>query len=371
MRVLLIKTSSLGDVLHALPAVTDAANAIPGIQFDWVVEAPFAEVPAWHPAVDQVISVSIRRWRKAPLKALLSGEWSAFRSALKARQYDLVLDAQGLIKSGLVTSMARGPKYGLDRHSAREPLTSRFYDHPLAVEKGEHAIVRLRKLFAEAFSYPFPEGESDSGIVSPPPGRGRVTAQGRSEGKRVGVEEIGVKTILFIHGTTWITKHWPDHYWVELAALVNHAGYQVMLPWGNDREKQRAEKITAAQDAIILPRSSLSELVEQFQQVDGMVCVDSGLAHLGAALKIPSVTVYGSTNPGLTGTWGKSQFHLTSEMACSPCLKRTCHLPPPSRGRGGEGVESYSSGIEPVCYQQLTPQTVWQQLQEQMKLSPL
>ena len=339
MRVLLIKTSSLGDVLHALPAVTDAVNAIPGIQFDWVVEAPFAEVPAWHPAVDRVIPMSIRRWRKAPLKALLSGKWSAFRKALKAREYDVVLDAQGLIKSGLVTSMARGPKYGLDRHSAREPLASRFYDYPLAVEKGEHAIVRLRKLFAEALQYSLPESEADSAIRT--------------------IEQTSLSpTILFVHGTTWITKHWPDHYWIELAALVNHAGYRVMLPWGNKQEQQRAEKIAAERDAIILPKSTLSELVEQFQQVDGMVCVDSGLAHLGAALKIPSVTVYGSTNPGLTGTWGKNQYHLTAERECSPCLKRACPLK-----ENGE--------IQPPCYRSISPAQVWQQLQEQMKLSPL
>jgi len=347
MKVLLVKTSSLGDVLHALPAVTDAANAIPGIQFDWVVEAPFSEVPAWHPAVDRVIPVSIRRWRRAPFKALVSGEWSTFRKALKALEYDLVLDAQGLIKSALITKMARGPKYGLDRYSAREPLVSRLYDYPIRVEKGEHAIVRLRKLFAQALEYPYSDREADSGINSPPPLRGR--------------DREGVKTILFIHGTTWPTKHWPDSYWVALARLVNGAGYRVMLPWGNEQERQRAEKIAAGRDAAVLPKSSLTDLVTQFQQVDGMVCVDSGLAHLGAALKIPSVTLYGSTNPGLTGTWGVNQHHMTSSLTCSPCLKRVCQYPPPGRGRDREGVEVY-----PPCYHSLSPEKVWSQLSKSL-----
>lgn len=340
MRVLLIKTSSLGDVLHALPALTDAANAIPGIRFDWVVEAPFSEVPAWHPAVDRVIPVSVRRWRKAPLKALTSGEWSAFRKELKAREYDLILDAQGLIKSGLITWMALGPKYGLDRHSAREPLSSRFYDHPLAVKRGEHAIVRLRRLFAEALGYPLPSTEADSGIASPSPS----------------ISREGVKTILLIHGTTWVTKHWPDSYWVELATLVNRAGYRVMLPWGSEAERKRAEMIAAEHDAVILPKSALTELAEQFQQVDGMVCVDSGLAHLGAALKIPSVTVYGSTNPGLTGTWGSNQHHLTAEMECSPCLKRHC-------------LYQEKSEVEPACYQELFPQKIWDRLSRSLNSS--
>lgn len=170
---------------------------------------------------------------------------------------------------------------------------------------------------------------------------------------------MGVKSILFIHGTTWPTKHWPDPYWLELADLVNEAGYRIMLPWGNEQERQRAGQIASGRDAVVLPKSSLTELVEQFQQVAGMVCVDSGLAHLGAALQIPSVTVYGSTNPGLTGTWGENQHHLTASLECAPCLKRTCSHPPPGRGRAGVGVE-------PICYQEITPQTVWNLLQNSL-----
>ena len=127
MRVLLIKTSSLGDVIHTLPALTDAARAIPGIRFDWVVEEGFAEIPAWHPAVDAVIPVAIRRWRKKPLQAVRSGEWSNFKRRLRETQYDLVIDAQGLLKSAWLTRYARAEVVGLDKSSAREPLAARFY----------------------------------------------------------------------------------------------------------------------------------------------------------------------------------------------------------------------------------------------------
>ncbi len=334
MKVLLIKTSSLGDVLHALPAVTDAANAIPGIRFDWVVEEAFAEVPAWHPAVDRVIPVAIRRWRKSLLKTLFSGEWSSFKRSLQSEQYDLVLDAQGLIKSGLITRMARGPRYGLDRYSAREPLASRCYDHPQSVAKGEHAIVRLRQLFAQTLGYPLPEGEADSGI-------------------RTSQERATDRSILFVHGTTWVTKHWPDTYWLELADIVNEAGYRIMLPWANEVERERAEQIVIGREATVLPKGPLSALIEPFQQVSGMVCVDSGLAHLGAALQVPSVTLYGATNPGLTGTWGRSQQHLSATLECAPCLKRRCEY---------RGLAS----VEPACYAALTPQHVWDQLQRQL-----
>lgn len=332
MRVLLVKTSSLGDVLHTLPAVTDAVAAIPGIRFDWVVEESFAEVPAWHPAVDRVIKVAIRRWRRSPLKAIVSGEWGAFRGQLSAREYDLVLDAQGLIKSALLSRMAKGRVVGLDAGSAREPLASRLYQQRLPVERGEHAIVRLRKLFAQALGY-------ELSLSLPNFGINRTAPEERST----------APSILFVHGTTWETKHWPDEYWIELAGIVNSAGYTVLLPWGSEEEKARAESIAAGHDAEILPRSSLDVLSRQLQQAVGAVCVDSGIAHLVAALGIPSVTIYGPTVSTLTGTMGDHQLHMDSDLECAPCQKRECIY------KGDPAVDS-------LCLRQTTPEMAWKKL---------
>jgi len=336
MRVLLIKTSSLGDVLHTLPALTDAAEAIPGIRFDWVVEEAFAEIPEWHPAVDRVIRVAIRRWRKAPLKAILSGEWAAFRRQLRAREYDLVLDAQGLIKSALLSRMSKGRVVGLDKNSAREPLASRFYQQGFPVERGEHAIIRLRKLFARALDYELPASAPDYGINRVDPEEGEAAP-----------------SILLVHGTTWTTKHWPDEYWVELAGTVNSAGYKVLLPWGSAGERDRAEWIAADHDAEILPRGSLDLLSRRIQQAVGAVCVDSGIAHLVAALGIPSVTIYGATSAHLTGTMGNHQLHAEARFDCAPCLSRECDF------RG-------ASDVRPACYQSVPPNDVWQKLQSEV-----
>ena len=142
MRVLVIKTSSLGDVIHALPALTDAARAIPGIRFDWVVEEGFAEIPTWHPAVDKVIPVAIRRWRKNLWQTIKSGEWRRFKQAVQSTKYDLVIDAQGLLKSAWLTRYVRAPIAGFDKDSAREPLAARFYSRRLAVARGQHAVER-------------------------------------------------------------------------------------------------------------------------------------------------------------------------------------------------------------------------------------
>ncbi|MBT4152973.1 MAG: lipopolysaccharide heptosyltransferase I [Thiotrichales bacterium] len=335
MKVLLIKTSSLGDLLHTLPALTDAAAAIPDIKFDWVVEEGFAEIPAWHPAVDRIIPVAIRRWRKSILKTLFSGEWGQFKKELKQRPYDLIIDAQGLIKSALITKVASNTqqhckRVGLDSDSAREPFASRFYDRAIKVEKGEHAIIRLRKLFAQALNYPLPTTSPNSAIHH------HATA-------------VDAKTILFIHGTTWVTKHWPESYWIELARLVTAEGFHIMLPWGSEVERQRAEKIAAAANergrATVLPKLTLTELKEKFQQTSAMVAVDSGLAHLGAALAIPSVTLYGATDPKRTGTFGKDQKPLISDLNCSPCLKRSCSY----KGK---------SSVTPACFETITPKVV-------------
>ena len=294
MRVLLIKTSSLGDVVHTLPALTDAQRAIPGIQFDWVVEEGFAEIPAWHPAVAQVIPVAIRRWRKHPMQTLRSGEWKRFKARLGETRYDLVIDAQGLLKSAWLTRYVKAPVAGLDRESAREPLASRFYDRPYAVPREQHALERVRQLFAHALGYPLPETVADYGLD-----RNQLAAPGEQP------------YLLFLHGTTWPSKHWPEAYWRELAERMSAFGWAIRLPWGNADEKARAERIAQGLDSVsVLPRLNLGGIAKVVAGARACVAVDTGLGHLAAALDVPSISLYGPTSPGLVGAYGRSQVHL-------------------------------------------------------------
>ena len=218
MRMLIIKTSSLGDVLHTLPAVSDAIRHKPGIRFDWVVEEAFAEVPAWHAAVDEVIPVAIRRWKYRWYHALRAGEPQAAIRHLRSRRYEQVIDAQGLIKSALIARFARGPRSGLDRDSAREPVAARAYDHRFAIARNQHAVQRVRQLFAATLDYPVPNELPEYGIKQHIPQRARQPY------------------LVFLHGTTWPTKHWPDDNWVQLAAIAATAGLQVKIPWWNPAE---------------------------------------------------------------------------------------------------------------------------------------
>lgn len=344
MRVLLIKTSSLGDVIHTLPALTDAARALPGIQFDWVVEEAFAEIPRWHPAVAEVIPVAIRRWRKQPLVTWRSGEWRAFKRRLRDQSYDLVIDAQGLLKSAWLTRYAQGPVAGLDRASAREPFASRFYDQPHSVPWGQHAVERLRQLFAAALGYPVPDSLGEYGL------------QLQQELEPAGSQPY----LVFLHGTTWDTKHWPELYWRQLAEQVVAQGWQVRLPWGNAAEQARAQRIAADLNGVaVLPKLNLAGVARELSGASACVAVDTGLGHLAAALDVPTLSLFGPTNPGFTGAYGARQQHLASDFSCAPCLRKRCNYQPTADERARFDL----THEQPLCFTRLNPAQVMARLQ--------
>jgi heptosyltransferase-1 len=324
----------MGDVIHALPALTDAMRLIPGIRFDWVVEEAFQEIPSWHPAVNKVIPVALRRWRKHPLKAIVSGEWRSFKQALRKEHYDLVLDSQGLIKSAWLARKARGVRAGFDRASARESIASWFYQRCYSVAKHGHAITRQRALFAKALGYTQLITQPDSALSLP------------------WVPDAFQPYVVFLQGTSWPSKEWPIEYWIDLANLVRADGYDVKIVWGNEAEFVRAEKISNASDASIMPRLSLGEIADQLGAASAVVGVDSGLAHLAAALSVSAITLYGATDPEKTGARGSRQKNLQGQADCVPCLSRSCaHV---------------NSDGDAICWSLLSPEYVWMHLKKQL-----
>lgn len=302
MRALVVKMSSLGDVVHTLPAITDAASMVPGISFDWVVEEAFAEIPAWHPAVDNVIPVALRRWRKRPLRDFRGPEWRRFRASLRREPYDAVIDAQGLLKSAFIARLVPAPRYGMDRRSAREGLAAAAYQHRFKVPREMHAVERTRRLFASALRYRVSPGPGDYGLAA--------LAGSLSRQKS--------PTLLFIHGTAGPEKLWPMEHWRALAKRASADGYRVWLPWGDETEQARASEIADALTGVeVLPRLNLTQLAARLCEVRAAVAVDTGLGHLAAALAVPTVSLYGPTRIPLVGTYGRHQLQLKSPAADS------------------------------------------------------
>ncbi len=335
-KILLVKTSSLGDLIHSFPAVTDAVTAVPGVEFHWMVEEAFAEVPHWHPAVSKVIPIALRRWRQNWRQTWQKGELAAFRQDLQAHKYDMVIDAQGLLKSAIPAWLAQGVSVGYDRSSIREPLASRLYQRKIGVNRDWHAMDRIRRLFAVAFAYPVPDAEPDYGL--------------RLEAKANRARELA-----FLHATTWPSKHWPEVYWAELTALACAAGYRVQFPWLGPEERLRVERIVSmAGKGGLLPPMNLSELKEHLSCVVGVVGVDSGLAHIAAAVNTPAVTLYGSTSANLTGAVGVAQQNLQVDYECAPCMKKLCS-------------KLAIDKPEPPCYETVSPTLVWHTLVSQMQ----
>ncbi|MEM1155295.1 MAG: lipopolysaccharide heptosyltransferase I [Pseudomonadota bacterium] len=326
MKVLLVKMSSMGDILHALPAVTDAYENVPDIRFDWVVEEDFAEIPAWHVAVDQVIPVALRRWRRQPLRNLVGSEWRAFRTRLRTTPYHAVIDAQGLIKSALICCLVKAPRFGMDRQSAREQMAALAYDHAFPVAKDLHAVERLRALFALSLSYSVPISRGNYAIKP-------LTQAASAPG------------LVFCHGSARKEKLWPEENWIELARLTAVSGLGVYLPWGTDEEHARAQRIAAqTSNAMVLARQSLSELAALFSGAIGVVAVDTGLGHLAAALNVPTVSLYGPTNTRLIGAYGERQVHLEASLS-----------------------DTAACGAAEALMNGITPQSAWQQLQAIMR----
>jgi heptosyltransferase-1 len=359
MRVLIVKTSSLGDIIHALPALTDAGNAIPGITFDWVVEENFAAIPAWHPLVRKIIPLAWRRWRKNIFSLRTLTEIFTFRKNLRAEKYDLVIDAQGLVKSAIFSRLARGVHSGLDWSSAREKYAALFYQKTCTVVFQQHAVVRARSLLSQLLGYALPHTDADYGI----------------DRQNFLPDQLPqLPYLVFFHGTTWVTKHWPEAYWIELVGLANAAGYPVKLPWGSPLELERAERIAAASaSADVLPPLGIAGVAAVIAGAKAVVSVDTGLGHLAAAFDVPAVSIYGPTNPAFTGALGKSQVHLAVQFPCAPCFSKVCTYRPVGKASGsgegsgaGNGVSSFNvtSSLDPQCFLTLLPITVWGALGE-------
>ena len=290
MRVLVVKTSSMGDVVHALPLITDLADALPGVVIDWVVEEGFADIARLHPAVRRVIPVALRRWRRAMFRPATWREIDAARSSVRGA-YDAALDCQGLLKSAWVAHWAGCPIYGYDRDSAREPLATRLYRRGFAVPRNLHAIARNRALGAAAFRY----------TARGAPRFGLRVAEPQGEAAAL----VKRPFAMLLTNASRPTKLLPDAHWHALADTLAARGLRCVLPWGSDEERVATERRAAGmRDACVAPRLPLAAMAPVLAAARAIVGLDTGLTHLAAALGVPTVGVFCDYDPRLVGVTG-------------------------------------------------------------------
>jgi heptosyltransferase I len=294
-RILFVKLSSLGDVVHNFPAVTDLARHRPGAHIGWAVEEAYAELVRLHPAVGESIPIGLRGLRDHPFDGERWRRVLASRRALQGHRWDCIVDTQGLLKSALVAGSARGPAHGMDRSSAREPAAAFFYRRGFSVPRALHAVERNRRLVGQVFGYA-PQDIADYGLESPPyppvwAPRGHYA--------------------VLLHAASRADKCWPDEFWISLARRLAEEGYGTVFPGGSD-----AERITAGRLSLLVPGGMAAPPMDLWvaatllAHASLVVGVDTGLTHLAVALGRPTVGIYVATDPGLTGLHGDAAINL-------------------------------------------------------------
>lgn len=283
MRILVVKTSSMGDLVHTLPAITDAARAYPHLVVDWVCEPAFAEIPHWHPAVRDVLQIPLRRWKGRLFQLWFSREFTGYKAALSATPYDAVIDAQGLLKSAwLLTRFAEGPTHGFDRRSARESVASFAYQHRHAISPAQHAISRTRQLFAQALGYRVPDTSPDASID-------------------LGCSTAMADRLVLLPGTSRLHKQWSVASWADVAARASDDYAEVVIAVGTEAEQQALSARCPAAGIRWMVGASLTEVATCLAGARAVVAVDTGLAHVADALGVPLLVLFGPTDPARVG----------------------------------------------------------------------
>jgi heptosyltransferase-1 len=300
--ILFIKTSSLGDVIHHMPAVTDARRALPGARFAWLVEEAFAPLAALHPAVDAVVPVAWRRWRRSLYAPATLQEIARSLGTIRSCANDEIVDSQGLLRSAAIARLAHGRRHGYDARSIRESLASPLYDRRYTVSRALHAVERNRRLSGLALGYT-PQGAPDYGLA-----RARFAAP-------------GARHAVLLHATARESKQWPQADWIALGRSLSADGLELVLPWGTADERARSEAIAAQVPGARVPdKAPLDAVARLIAGAEFAVGVDTGLLHLAAAVGVPLVAIFTASTPALTGPVGSGPMAVLGAQGAVPSV---------------------------------------------------
>jgi len=287
----------MGDLMHALPALTEAKEHIEDISFDWVVDTNFASVPSWHPSVDKIITTDHRNWKKQLFSKNSRKSLKDVINQINENNYDLVVDMQNNLKSAFISYLCKHDVVGLDSKSAREYPAHLAYSKRINVDKKLHAIERQKKILGDALGYEYEQGPINYGASFNAFIKPNIT--------------LPDKYFVLVQNASWITKQWSIGNWQQLILYLEDKGIVMLLPSGNLEELERAKEICSiSEKAQAIDLMSLNEIAYMIQHADFCICSDTGLAHLSALTGTPSITLYGPTKTSLIGTMGINQNHL-------------------------------------------------------------
>ena len=290
----------MGDLMHALPALTEAKEHIKDISFDWVVDKNFASVPSWHPLVDKIITTDHRNWKKQLFSKDSRNSLKSVINLINENNYDLVVDMQNNLKSAFISYLVKHDVYGMDAKSVREYPAHLAYTTKISVDKNLHAIQRQKKLLGKAIGYESRESFIEYGTKSHKFSKPKI--------------DLPTKYFVLVQNASWPTKQWSVSKWQKLVKHLEDQNISMLLPSGSLEEIKRAKEIcSVSKMAQAIEIMSLNEIAYIIKNADLCICSDTGLAHLSALTGTPSITLYGPTKTSLIGTTGTNQRHLVGE----------------------------------------------------------
>ncbi len=322
MRVLIIKTSALGDIVHALPVLDFLIKASPGIEIDWVVEERFVDILSGNPRLTNLFTIDTKKWRKKLFSPTTWREISALKNRLAERRYNIVFDLQGNIKSGLITKFSGcSRRYGFDADAVREAANLRFTTNQVPLRKQDYHVTD-RSL--RVVTVPFGRDYTGTTLVT------EITTSPEDDQ----AAELFITTLLdglvflFHPGTTWKTKLWHEQGWIELGKELTEAypDATIIISWGGEQEKRVAEDIASGigRHTKLLPQLSIKEFTAIIKKVDLMFGGDTGPIHIAAAVGTPTVSFYRATDGRRNGPRGDIHRIVQSPLPCTKCLQREC-----------------------------------------------
>lgn len=322
MRVLIVKTSSLGDVIHALPVIDYLRQVSSGIEIDWAVEESFLPVLEHNPYLAQILVVRTRKWRKAPFSLETRRDLKELRAVLRERSYDLVFDIQGNLKSGILTWLSGcDQRIGFSTEVLQEKANRFFTTRKIPFRSTDRTVTdRYLRLVSVPFGRDYPEMELNGDIFSSP--EDEAAADRYMAGLPLGL------VFMFQVGTTWSTKLWYPEGWIELAEMIlaRHPDSTILINWGSQEEKALGERIVkeVGESVQMLPWLKIRELIPVIRRVDLLIGGDTGPLYMAAAVGTPTVSYYRATNAATYAPLGELHRSIQAAMKCAGCGMTSC-----------------------------------------------